>query len=99
MQIATPPVVTAQHGTNDSPILFRNETEARVASQIRGDGAARVGLVQPHTFSASPQCDDRVVVFDTERADDYSIVSRCDHSITIFRQIRKPAEIFMRIVW
>ena len=72
MQVAPPAVVTAQHGANDSAILLRNKTEARVPSQIRGDRTARVGFVQPHTFGAPPQGDDRVVIFDTERADDCS---------------------------
>jgi len=73
MQVTTPAIVTAQHGADDSAILFRNEAQPRVAPQKNGDGAACVGFVQPHTFRAPPQGDDRVVVFDTEGADDHSI--------------------------
>jgi len=65
--------VAAQHGTNNSAILLRNEAEARVAPQIRGDGAARVGFVQPHALGPPPQGDDSVVIFDSEKAHDYSI--------------------------
>src|ERR1035438_1230516 len=73
MQIATPSVVTAQHGTDDLTVLLRNETEIQIASQIRGDGAARVRLIQPHALGASPQCDDRFEIFDSEKAHDRSI--------------------------
>jgi hypothetical protein len=66
MQATTPAIMAAQHSANDPAILLRNETEARVASQIRGDGGACVGFVQPHTFGAPPQGNDRVVIFDTE---------------------------------
>jgi hypothetical protein len=75
VQVTTPPVVTAQHGTGNPPIRFGNQTEARVASQKRGDGGARVGFVQSHAFGAPPQCDDRVVIFDPEMAHDCSIVA------------------------
>src|ERR1039458_9018742 len=82
MQVTAPAIVAAQHGADDSPILFRNETEIRVASQIRGDGATRVGLVQPHALGASPQCDDRVEIFDSEMAHDRSIGARAARGFT-----------------
>jgi hypothetical protein len=81
MQITAPAIVTAQHGANDSPILFRNETEARVAPQIRRDGAGRVGLVQPHALGSPPQGDDRIAIFGTKRAHDRSIVARMQLSL------------------
>jgi hypothetical protein len=73
MQVTTPSIVTAQHGTNNPPFVFRNETEIRVASQKHGNGAVRVGLVQPHALGASSQSDDRTEIFDSEMAHDRSI--------------------------
>jgi hypothetical protein len=73
MQVTAPAVVTAQHGADDSAILFRNKAEARVAPQKRRYGRARVGFVQPHALGALPKGDDCIVIFDAERADDCSI--------------------------
>jgi hypothetical protein len=67
MQVTAPAIVAAQHGADDSTVLFRNKTEIRIASQIRGDGATRVGLVQSYALSAPPQGDDRVEIFNMER--------------------------------
>jgi len=75
--------VTAQHGANDSPILFRHETETRVASQIRSNDATRAGLVQSHTPGAPPQRDDRVVIFDSEMAHDRSTGARGTRTIML----------------
>lgn len=70
MQVAAPAIVAAQRGADDATIFLRHKTHARVASQIRGDGRARVGLVQPHAFAAPPQGDDGVVIFDAKNAED-----------------------------
>src|SRR5690348_17129913 len=76
MQITAPAIVTAKHGTNDAAIHYRNQTETRIASQVHGDGWARVGFVQPHTFRAPPQGDNGVVVFDAKIPNVGSIVGR-----------------------
>ena len=68
MQVTATSVVTAQHGANDPPILFSNETESRVAAQKCGNGGARVGLVQPHAFGTAPQGDHRIEILDSEKA-------------------------------
>jgi hypothetical protein len=73
--------MTAQHGTDNSSIHLRNETQVWVAPQICGYGEACVRLGQPHTSGAPPQCNGPVVIFDTKRANDDSIVVWCSHKI------------------
>jgi len=75
MQVTAPAVVAAQHGANYPAILLRNETEAWIVPQKRGDGPARVGFIQSHPFRAPPQGDDRVVIFKPKSADDDPIVA------------------------
>src|ERR1700690_1218049 len=76
MQVTAPAIMAAQHGADDSAVPLRNETHARITPQICGNGAARVGFVQPHPFRAPPQSNDRVVILNTEGTDNGSIVVR-----------------------
>ncbi|MFZ1073312.1 MAG: hypothetical protein WAO21_07730 [Verrucomicrobiia bacterium] len=49
VQVTTPPVVTAQHGTGNPPIRFGNQAEAR----LRRKNAAMAGRVSD-SFNPTP---------------------------------------------
>jgi len=75
MKITAPSVVATKYGANNLAAFFDNETETRVAPQIRGDGWARVGFIEFHAFGPPPQGNDRVIIFNAESADDHFVVA------------------------
>ena len=69
VQVAPPAVVSAEDGADDDTIgVRRDQAQAGIASQIGGDGLARIGIAETDAFARAPQREHRVVVGEREIA-------------------------------
>src|SRR5919201_5852995 len=69
VQVAAAPVVAAEDGADERPLVPRDQAQPRVAAQVALDCVSAVGPAQRHPLRAPPERQRLVVVAHRELAD------------------------------